>query len=512
MEDGLQVIKESEEEPNPLFHAGRARAANHDGPIGLNEVAKCQKERQQGSADKNHPSGQRKHDKRERLNDVTYADVRLLALRGTKDWDSIAAEYNRLSEKSLKVVTVRKRAKRVEHGLEDADVPTELIESLQANEEGAFEAVNRVIYGADWFPAKTQHKKPKVVGQNHNKRQERVEVKRPRAKTPTKLLRDTDAPARVIPREAQRSQALNQPMVEGFDVSATPQPRPTQGGKILGPELWKLYVEGQGEMLAEGDEEERHERELSPLSPEDYCHFAYQPGRRACRYVDYEGTEELEDLREVLEQQEWVAIGEAEEILEQANHTASKEVVRVPRGQEPILDATGEYTTSRTIDGVTGMPVHELTSSRGIVQVRVFRYLRTFAERVVPEMTHAWLSKIVYTVKSLIRQEPVRKESEDGVSGERTVSVEEKTSGVFTSIEVANHRAIERLVDLTVKPKTANLTARGVEITEAKQILLQQMENYSQEDVPFDRSRKSGQGVEVKVWVTEEKLQGPRNI
>ncbi|GAB7360148.1 hypothetical protein MBLNU230_g7911t1 [Neophaeotheca triangularis] len=514
IEDGLVVIEEEGQVRSPYFNGPRPtfhHTHRSTGPIGLNDLAQRRQEQQLDSRKSGAPE-RRKKNERERLNDVTYADVRLLALRGTMDFDDVAAEYNRITGKSLKAVTIRKRARCVDNGLKDAAVPAELIERFQANEEGAFEEVNRLVYGNEWVPCKTQPLKPIVRGQYA--RQQRLETTRPSVMAPQPQLqiqpppqRSVALPSRSVAREPEHVHSRVQPIVNGLSIQQQPQPRPTQGGKTIGPELLNLIMREQTDISEEEYEEEAADlREPSPPSPEDFCHFAYQPERREGRYNDYDGIEDPDELREALKDEQWISIGEPFELLKQADHAAAQGIVRTLPGQEPMLDFSGKYTMSCDVDEESGMPIHELTSNRGIVQVRVSRFMRTFAEGVVPEMKHAWMPKTVYMVKSLVSQQ-----NEVGV-GEIVIKSEEKTAGVFTDIEIANHSAIDKWIELTVKPETTSLTMRETAKTEARKSLREKMVHIGKERTAFDMNQEDQHGRGVRVWVAEEKLQGPRNI
>ena len=423
------------------------------------------------------------------LGEILQEDIRLYRRRST---GSTFKEVLILLEKCFgwdkSVDTLRKRYKQVKEAILAANVDPMLIDHADGN-EAARQEVNRKIHGT--WPLPPTEKLRDANGHY-------VAVVRPSSQS-SPNAGGWDSPASGLSFE---SKTLSGSLVSSpLQDNVGGQPRPHTGGKTMTQDVLHYYLQGFAEQQARDSEDVAPERESSPVTEEDYCHFAYQV---ECRQVS---KEELDDEVRIGDAQWDVCCGPFDNLL-QANIAATNRIFRVPKGWRSAVDLSeGHKMETRKLEG--DMEFHELIGTAGgIRQVQVTRYLRTHQDGILPQNKNGWVPKTIY----FVRQKTVTKSGDDIFEESKEESIEENVDNtVYTTLDLANECAAKKFIDEAFEPESRHLTQRQIEIQRAVKQVLDELDE-SEEEM-FSRAVESEDGTKVvEVWVEEGRLAGPRNL
>lgn len=443
---------------------------------------------------------------------LTWAETR-------ENWSNLAGADTRAnrSEDSL-----RARFRAVQKAIEDDGVSQELCSAVLEGVEGAEEELNRVVAeiaavanggaggagiggvangGADgWVFQKIN--KNGGVKQESGRQQQHVLTSRRQIST------------------RQESAAA------GSARPTSPPLRATQGGKFYDARTFQAYIEHMGETVAEAfqdsedsvdsdnDEYRYDSRQASPVRDIDCIQWEYYMQRRDFTAEDlaalserqqeillgsstankpstssphssseeHDDEEEEEDPSEPLlppTQTSYKTYTHPFPTLSAANAEASRFLFATPHGSPQTYSPTNNFSLSNKIDK-HGMNTFTLRSSLGTSQVRVQRRLLGFGEFVLPAERgekEGWVPRVFWGVVVKVRYFDNGGGGGDGKKGVGGVAggvaggegKEETTdhlllnNKIYSSLALANSRAVDEWLRLTLKPRSRNLNQVQVE-------------------------------------------------
>lgn len=401
------------------------------------------------------------------------------------DWPEIQHIYERLSGKDRAVKTLRELYRRVKAALTTPRITPQLLKDVLLQHHDAREQLNLLVHGEERL----------------------AEIKaspRLAAGAPRPALH-TDAPSGLRLFNGLKLGNLQQPSplssFSGDDSEPYSAPRPTSAGKTINHEAIEAYYAGMIEAADGEDSETEGEaaRDPSPMTEEDFVHWLYRVVRK--QWGPEDDIEEEDELS-------WVVCSKSFDNLAQANAVASNQVLK-SWGEKASVFADGHWEMSNELDK-HGM-VHASASCKttgGHVRCKVERFLRTFHEGKLPTSKIGWLPKVVYYVK-----ERTTTKIGDGVYEEAHTTVETKfvDNTTYTTSELANTRAGDRYMELTVRPTSTNMHQNDIERAAARrQMEARIVELESNEE--FFRQSAEDEQTTVEIWVEEGNLSGPRNL
>ena len=442
------------------------------------------------------------------VTEVCTSDISLVKWRDQgHSWREVVDLYKRLAGEENSEQTLRRRYRKVKEAIEEVDeITTELCERVINGELDALEEMNTLL------TQKAQEREGTATGASTGAQIKGTHTHRAWQKGG----RQNEADARpatqslASPPYSEGTPTSQQPTQQVFP----PQTRATVGGKTLSDEAFRHYLEQIQEACyedeVEDEEEQADEREPSPFTAADYCHFLYQIQRRECtkKQADDEGM----TVDEQLDSQPWLACDDEFGDLDDANTAVMAQIMRRPRGAQAIATARNKWNLSSETDP-NGLIEAELSSAVGKLQMRVTRYVRSFHDNVMPESKERWFPKTVYYVHVRTATRTLQ-DIHDGTESEIQEYILEDTS--FTSLELANSQAIDEWLRRTLKHTTANLDQRTIERNNAKVAFEEALEEGA-EGTRFSMEMDEEVGEEstfkrTRVWVKDGKLAGPRNL
>lgn len=432
-----------------------------------------------------------KHSHRRQLGEILPEDMHVMLRRdkGLKLSD-IAITFKKTFGYSRGVKTLRARYRQVKEAISLTSASRALLDLVEAGQPDARKELNVLVHGTWPPPSRTfANERPRDANGHFIA-----------AQKPTAGFSDTGRNRRLSSPErcSFGSKTLTQWTATALNVQdhAAGADRPTTGGKSYTPQIAQYYIEGFADMMRQEYEEEMQpEREPSPMSDEDYCHFAYRIQRR-------ELSKDQEDDGESIDDIPWMACGKDSDNMAQQNATAIKYALRHPRGSNYCLE------TDTSDDGLLS---HEVKwRDGGIVQVRLCRYMRTFQERILPQSKEGWAPKTVFWVKE---RTVTKTQDDDGMFDEnKEITVEENVNKtVYTTLSMANECAAKRFVSLTFEPTSRHLNTRDAEIQAAERQLLEKLDD-DEGEMFCQGADHDEEMVKTCVWVEEGQLAGPRNL
>ncbi|KAK3703647.1 hypothetical protein LTR37_014343 [Vermiconidia calcicola] len=429
------------------------------------------------------------------LGEILPADVCLLKWRdsGIKFSDIVdlferAFNYKRAQE------TLRSRFRQVKDAIRAADVSNDILDLAYNKNQEALVELNKKIHGT-WPPPSAKD----------------TAWQRPRDPTGhfiTQPKRATPAPATVPAAQAfasstplglQPTPLIERPPMPEYEHYSA-EARPQTGGKTINESYLNHHLELMHEEYDRYLEDMQAEREPSPITQEDRCHWAYQVERRQI------SQDEMEDGLDI-DQISWMACSEAVDNAPEANEVALQEVVRVPKGRKAAFDISKGNRVDNDVDDEGLISSTMTLKAGGMVEVRITKFLRTHQDGVLPQSKEGWAPKVVYHVK-----ERTTKTTGDDMFEDSTKTMEETYSHgkTYTTLELANKRAVERWVERTFTSDSVNLGRRKLEEQARQKHYLDQLDE--DEDEMFEQSIDTEDGRETfEVWVEDGELEGPRN-
>ncbi|KAM0716226.1 hypothetical protein Q7P37_007671 [Cladosporium fusiforme] len=404
---------------------------------------------------------------------ITANDLRLYNWRREGlTWAAVKELYSQLPGTHYSSEDrMRARFRFVEPAIAPEEITVELCQQVIDGESGAEEELNRLVMSA--------------------------------SKDPERAL-PADLNARPFQKISKTKAGDAKPVVV-HSAQTTPKPatlprsRPTQGGKTLNHEAFQAYLAHMTEQWQDGEESETDDlgRESSPIKPEDAVHWVYFLERR-----DFPSEEFAEIDEETIEDTEWMEYNATFDQLRLANAEAQKYVFTTPDGNE-IFAADRPFKLDHRQDE-NGMVFMERNSDLGTTQVRVSRRMRTYQEHILPESKETWLAKRLYCV-----QVKTTKKAQDDLFDTGEAAVNLLNDKIFGSLELANSRAIEEWVRLTLKPSSGRLEQIDVERAAARAELERDLEDGGGGRIFGERLDDEERSVEVFVRALD--LEGPRN-
>jgi hypothetical protein len=491
---------------------------------------------------------------------ITANDLHLYRWRAEKlTWAETRERWSRLHGTDAKVNSsedsLRKRFRAVQKAIEDERVEQELCTAVLEGVEGAEEELNRVVAELQQEQAEPElemgvfRKIAGGKGGGGNVKQEAGRQQQRQVSTTQQQQQQQQYAGNLLP-------PPNPALAVAGTRPASPL-RPTQGGKFYDATTFQAYIEHMGETVAEAFEDSDSDsdayidltnpRQASPVRTEDYVQWEYYMQRRdftaddlaalpsnqqdptsaSFSSTEIENQEEEEEAaHEYNPQTRWKTYTHPFTTLSSANAEASRFLWTTPLGSPQTYSATSGFSLSNTIDAF-GMCTFSLKSPLGLAQVRVARRLLTYQDHVVPERSEkeGWVPRVLWCVVAKVRDPKKGVEVEDG---ESSISMNK----IYSSLALANARAIDEWVKLTVKVRSANLNQIQIERDQAKIRFLRKLERVGyggddeddDEDGSGERAKyfkevlveepvdgEAGSGRRVEVFVQEVMLEGPRN-
>lgn len=456
------------------------------------------------------------------LGEIMPEDLKVLAWRETgNSWKDISEDYYDATGSQRSETYLRRRFQLVKDAIVDASIDASLVKRAMTGETEAREQLNRAVHGV-WPPPN--------LGRLHGGAQRSGALLRgdredasPRAKPsrqqstfgpfagPSTLLRyerdfNVGAACNFSRHYSDGPETTTLPTSPEYGVPSVGRhtARPTTGGKIMTEAVFQHYLAAQAEAFApEPEAEEEVEDEEPSFTTEDYCHWTYQVQRRELT------KEEMNDDIEI-ETKRWTAFGQPYESLHRANAAAAKQAL-IAHDQN-LNDAILTNDDSNLHQGKDkdGCKNFTLSLSKGIVQVQVQQCLRTYQDHIRPSNTISWVNRTCYFVRQrTVTKLPV---TDDLFEDANKESVEEVNvdDTAYTTLELANTRAIEHFVSLTFTSTSARLDLRELQIVEERKRFALELEEEG-EEAYFEKVAEDGEtAVEVKVVLG--RISGPRNL
>jgi len=446
---------------------------------------------------------------RRRLGEIKAEDAKLVLWKGSNmSWTAIQAEYERSTGRPRSIDVLSRRCRQVQFALDNAGCEG-LLHELASGDLQVKEQVNQMVHGrgpvanpirndrlrsdTGHFISTTESTCPPTPSP----------PTRPRGSSRSAAPSDYEETSLDLPSsQAEDSGMRGSHPVPNHEVMHS---RPTTGGKTISINKaeWGYYLQCLAEVAAEDIESESDiEREQSPFMQEDYCHFAYQVQRREVTKdeMDAEGLG-LDDMP-------WVDWESAHDNLARAHKEAAEISLRAQC--QVTADAMSEqgFTIQYTKDE-DGLKLWTLTTKEaGAMQVRVERRMRTYQQGILPQSKDHWAPKTVYFVKQRVTSKVTGDELFE--AGSETVLESNVEDTAYTTLDLANTKAIEFFVKESYRPKSASLTLRDLALKAERQRLVAELDAEG-EGARFKSSVDSGQK-SVEVWVEVGRLAGPRNL
>ncbi len=282
--------------------------------------------------------------------------------------------------------------------------------------------------------------------------------------------------------------------------------RPTHGGKSINDTTFLYYAGIQHDLYEQHEAERLREREPSPLTAEDRCHFVYQVQRR--EISGDELGEDDEDEDNTIESKEWILCEDDYDDKDLANLAAGVQVTRFFDHRNAKYDLLKGNSITNEYDEL-GMQWSTLTLTGGaMVQARVSRQVRSVHEGVFPTHKDGWLPVHVW----IVQQRVVTKSGNDDLfePSKETDVTSYPSNELFTSLEQANQSAAKLFVSLTFTSESRNLRQRDREVKDAEERLFGAFD--PEEGERFERDVEADDGrTWVKVCVESGHVVGPRN-
>ena len=445
---------------------------------------------------------------RKSLGEILPEDMKLLKLReGGLSWPDITFAYERAYGVKRTSNTLRLRHKQIQDALDVVRADQAIVALAAGGDDGARRRLNSMIHERWPVDGLYGRENSGRFLPDHSAKSHASASLRPPAPT-TRTAYDThqSSPSYDSSFESRNSTELTMP--DPYPVCPVPgSARQRHGGKTMNEAAFQHYLEGIYEDLNQEAEEKEAlaERELRPMTTDDYCHFGYQVERREL------STVEIEDGIEI-DMKPWLVCCDPFDNLGEANVEAHQELLRTPRGMPPV--AVGNYRIQH--DESDDKHSFLTLEGNGVVQVRVKQFMRTYQDGVLPESKDRWAPKNVYFVKEKTTKESLLTATEDldELFQETTkITIERLIEGTtYTTLELANMCAVKEFVRMTFTPKSGHLRQRDLEIQDEEQKLMQELEEVEGEETMFSKEGSGKSGAVVSIFVEKGRLAGPRNL
>jgi hypothetical protein len=485
---------------------------------------------------------------------ITANDLHLYKWRAEKlTWAETRERWSRLHGEDVKANSseylLRARFRAVQKAIEDERVKQALCSAVLDGVAGAEEELNRVVAELQQEQAEPElemgvFRKIASGKGGGNVKQESGRQQQRQVST-----------AHQQQQYAGNLPLSNPPLAVAGTRPASPL-RPTQGGKFYDATTFQAYIEHMGETVAEAFEDSdsdsdayvdlNNPRQASPFRTEDYVQWQYYMQRRdfttddlaalpenqqdpTASLSEIEIEDQDEDSHEYNPQTRWKTYTHPFTTLATANAEAALFLWTTPLGSPQTYSPTLNFSLSTTHDPF-GMCTFSLKSPLGLAQVRVARRLLTYQDHIIPERSEkeGWVPRVLWCVVAKVHDPKKGDEVQDEQS---SIS----NNKIFSSLALANARAVDEWVKLTVKIRSANLNQIQIERDHAKIGLLRKLERVGgyggvegdgdgDEDGSGERAKyfkevlveepvdgEAGSGRRVEVFVQEVMLEGPRN-
>jgi hypothetical protein len=280
--------------------------------------------------------------------------------------------------------------------------------------------------------------------------------------------------------------------------------RATSGGKTIFADINDLESVASN---TENDEDNLCHRlvrreespEPSGLCPEDFCHYAFQVLRREHYSADAETAEEALQAGDSA----WSLCGTYDNLCE-SNNAVIHESMRQDVGGRGFATAQGRWTLDHATGEDGELICTVFKKGMGALCVQTKRYLRTFYDGILPKSKTGWLSRNVYTVHKQTTRVQAATDDLFGEETERCYEDEMVDNAVFTSLRMANERAVDVFVKSTIQHATTKIDDVLAGITQSKRRL---SDEFDMDTELFDHELGS-----KRVCVRKRELRGPRNL
>ncbi|KAF2481735.1 hypothetical protein BDY17DRAFT_325252 [Neohortaea acidophila] len=447
------------------------------GPMSLNSLAGQRKIMQSNQRN----ASNKKHERN--LGEITSQDLRTMHWRDVEglEWSRIADLAEQEFGKRRTGTTFRKRYRQISDALVEQGIDSALVVAARSGDEVARKALNAKIPSD--VKEEKRHKDPWQSDAPAADSGKTCLEQLPRSRPSSTSIVDSK-----VPQELGKSSPLAQNQPQNDERRQT-------GGKTLNQAAYEHFIQQYVEMMQE--EQEEATVEAASLTNEDYCHFVYQVARRQI-------SKEEMDEGNCINDQPWIAYGDACDELAEANEAASKAIFRTPAHHSTIIDESdGFQLKHQAIEGRAFLTLEN--EEKGRVEVRVEKFLRTYQDGKLPGNSGSLIQRTAYIV---MRATGVSGEKDDlfgEEAGMTAAAVEPVNESVYTALELANERAAKEFVRLTFQSATTHMGARLAEKQAAEAGCVKEVG----EDEMFDQMHK---GKAVRVWVEERRIVGPRNV
>lgn len=436
-----------------------------------------------------------------KLGEILSEDAKLVMMRdsGVK-FDDLAPLYQRATGVTKHKSTLYARYYTVKAALDSADISRDLLKLVADGDKDAGRKLNQMVRNAQPASASSSRTDLQPLGSKQP-------LRYPHAGPlpgPHRIDRSHSLSSLMSVRSSSDDlQNTTPPTSPEYDMPSPGPAHPATSGKTMNEAAFQYYLDGLAEVYAEESAtEEVDEVEQPEFTSEDYCHFAYQVQRREIT------SEELEE-EVTIEMKDWLDCGNAYTDVGRANVGATKQVYTA---HDQTLNDAIHSTSRRTLEESRDedqLMHYTLSLEEGQVQVRVAQQTRTYQDHIKPSSTVSWVNRTSYYVMQRVTDKPA---TSDELFGEQAEPVEHVDFDgiVYTTLELANARAIEQFLDQTFHSTSINLTIQDVQKMEARKGLLVELEA-EDESALFKKSAEDERHV-LEVWVEVGKIAGPRNI
>ncbi|KAF2718054.1 hypothetical protein K431DRAFT_315245 [Polychaeton citri CBS 116435] len=475
-----------------------------------------------------------------RLGKLTAEDASLILwATATSDWNYVATKFSLTFGQQRAAKTLRNRFKKLSLALQLQAIPVRENEVLELAADGDVEALkelNRSVHGEvpDIETVCHSNRVP-VIGDI--KRSTAYYAGTPASRSSFNSPCAAESASHTGPAIRARPSVSDQPhstydlCSEALTVATDSQLRPTVGGKKIDYNaLLQAYLTQDTqptdiEELEANPPNTAFPKSPSPITDEDYCHFAYQVEKLELpHYYPSASSSPTPNPTPA-----WHLLSPTFTHPSPANtHAAKAATYPTTFPTAGLLDS---YTLSSTHD-INGLAEVTFTCpGRGEVRTRVRRVMRTFYDGIKPSVAkYDWVDRTGYVVKEQTflpkdsqELDPLFEEDvkDDGKEWTRKGGETMVGESIYTVSALANSRAMERYIAVTVRCD-GNLSRWDAEKRAARNEL---EDEYGDNGNDGEAARlfgkegplatgvgKGGKRAKVRVWVVKVKLEGPRNL
>ncbi|KAK4561788.1 hypothetical protein LTR86_004467 [Recurvomyces mirabilis] len=456
-----------------------------------------------------HTSNSRKIDPT--LGEIVPHDIQLMQWRDSGMMFSVITERLQeltgvFREQHVAQYRYKKVKTAIEHVRAAGAIDDDLLDDAMIGEQAAIERVNIAVHGV--WPV------PEIKGSGR------------RPKVPYTATKRKDGVVSAGYRERDTNSSFSSESIdEDFwattnglsldtPVAHDSAGRPTQGGKTIGPALFKVCfgacVEQNAAESECEDEVDHKPDDENAVTEEDRCHHIYQVQRREISQEEAFAEEPVD-----IEDMPWLEVGLPLVSCLEANLKADEQMFVSNDPETATAIARGAaHDRDLNEDGLRWAKT--TTRDAGMVEVRVEQRLRSREKGALPRASAFMVSRKTFFIKertTTIVHLPADELFNEQREPVRSINERYIAAAAYATLEQANGKAIDHLTKEVQFPMGhyLNLSERDALINDAKTHFLHELLQKG-EKAMFDQAMGAeDESLEVRVWVEEGRWYGPRN-